>query len=79
MIICYHKTRKVFYVVKSNKPTERKFLYSSKNYDDCRFFAGEGCRVARSAALALETIYPTHPTPPSDAASRAELLDDPDT
>jgi hypothetical protein len=76
VIICYHKTRKVFYVVKSNKPTERKFLYSSKNYEDCRFFAGEGYRVARSAARALGVCHPTNPTPLSDAVSRVERLED---
>jgi len=71
MIICYHKTRKKFYVIKDNTKDGRKFLFLSASVEECKKFAGEDYILAKSATAAMgwatHDAYPTSPTPPSDA------------
>lgn len=65
MIIAYHKTRKKFYVVKSKKKEDRKFLFSNKDINECRSYcdsAGVPYTLARSA-VAASSGPTTDPTP----------------
>ena len=58
MIVCYHKTRQTFYVIKSNKKADRKFLFSSKDISECCKFAGEDYKLSKSAITAIENRDP---------------------
>lgn len=70
MIICYHKTRELFYVIRSNKREDRKFLFSSREVYDCvKYCASQGqeYKMAKSATNVL-----THPAPPPGAKYSVE-------
>jgi hypothetical protein len=70
MIICYHKARKKFYVIKDNTKAGRKFLFTSPSYDECANWVlarGNFPHPARSSLTALGCTDPT----PSDASSDA--------
>jgi hypothetical protein len=74
VIICYHKARRKYYVIKDKTKDGRKFLFYSSSLKECQDFAGPTYTVSRSAREAMD---PTRPTPSSDAETGRELVHDP--
>lgn len=85
MIICYHKVRRKFYVIKDNTKAGRKFLHYAPTFDECAAWIisrGETPTTSKSARDAMGVVaWTPHPTPSdasSDEATGRELLSDPE-